>query len=873
MAIKKRTVYLLAATAFFLSALLIILAPAILSSKWMEKTLLSAVNQEINGSLEIESMRLSWLGPQQISGAKLSTRKGALIASTHFLEVDHSLFTVLIYPSAIRNIRVDNLNIEIGDQLIQTLGEKYFPKELKGNEPVKLVNTNLLIDGLERSWKLMLNGSTEHKRSTGIIELDVNRTDEKSHISANITNFPVEILDVLASLSNPNYYGVFQELIGSTLDISIQDVSLLNQSTIQILLKSEFINFSMNGLVKDNLFQLTTNATGSLTLVPSAAAELLAAANQKSPFQLVKPINIDIKIRDTIIPLDFFNGVLENSMSQQLATDVIVQIPEFEWVLNKQKSVVKGLDFQLTALAGQPSLDLIFDGEFYQEGKTFPFLLRSVHHKPVNIDELIVSVIQPQRISFAFNDLETKNLDNLFGTGNQWQTIFGNTISLQLLSEDNDLHALSMTLNSDLIDIGKMQLKIDQTMVLGQDLRSKPLSGQLLADQILFKKEKSSLDQFNVNWEIDPRNNTAAADFSGRTRFKDTQIKGGVSGSFFADYSNTENYTVQLEIQGNQVPAPFVSLATGRKEWGPIFGPVLDFTINAHMKDLSGPIGAEVNGSNGKLRFHGKLSQGILTLDSPLHLSTKATSQLANDVLTDFAPVFGQMLSADQPISLDIDAEAFTMPISFNYSQMNFKRATLNLGKMTFQNQGDINRLLTVLKAGNPSHVEVWATPMYLSMDQGTLTIHRMDMLVLNRYPIATWGSINLVEDKVNMVLGLSPAALAQSLGITGLSKDYMLQIPIKGSTTNTKIHSAKVMSRIGALVAQSSGGPEGLVLGTVWDIANGREPKIPKPTTQPFPWGNASISNNPGNQKSDSINPLNGIRKEAKKLIKDIFR
>lgn len=81
-------------------------------------------------------------------------------------------------------------------------------------------------------------------------------------------------------------------------------------------------------------------------------------------------------------------------------------------------------------------------------------------------------------------------------------------------------------------------------------------------------------------------------------------------------------------------------------------------------------------------------------------------------------------------------------------------------------------------------------------------------------------------------------------------------------------------MSRIGALLAQSSGGPEGLVLGTVLDIANGKEPKIPPPTTNPLPWGNMTVKTQTDDSSSSSANnPVNDIRKEASKLIKGIFR
>lgn len=872
MTIKKRIIYILASFSFLL-AILVICTPALLSSNWMQKIVLSSINREINGALKIESMHLSWLGPQKINRITLTTQKKIPVASANFMQIDRSLFAFLISPSSIRNIKIDGFNVEIGSTLVQTLGAKYFPLRIKDSKPIRLINTNLTLEESQKGLKLAVSGSTNYNNKAGSIQFDVNLSDKNSLLTANITHFPVEVLDICASLSNPGYYGIFQHFFGDTLNLIVKDEMKSQQSKIQLQLDSKRINLSLNGMMNDNHFRLTAPAAGSLVLSPSTLKDLLNAADLQSPFQLVNPLKVDLVVKDAQIPMDFFRSGLSSAASQNIAISLSIKTPQFEWELDQRKNAIRALDFQIAALAGQSSFDLNLNGEFYQDGKPFPFSFKSIHRKPTTPENLIASLLQPQNMSFALNRLKTKNLDNFLGLGSNWTTIFGNTISFHLFSEDTDLHTLNISLDSDGINIPKMQFKMRQSIFLGEDFLSKPLSGVLSADRIVFKKENSSFDHFNVDWKGNFFKKVIAANFSGNTRFKNSQIKGKLTGDIYADFTNVENPSIQIKVNGNQIPAPFLSLVSGRKEWGPIFGPALNLAVDARMKNQNGPVKAEINGSNGKLIFHGRLSNGILTLQSPLRLSTKATPELGKNVLSGFAPVFGQMISADQPISFDIEPEAFSIPLTLNYSQMNFKLATLNLGKVTFQNKGDVSRLLKVLKAENPLEVEAWTTPVYLSMNQGTLTIYRTDMLVLNRYPIAAWGNVDFAKNKVNTVLGLSPMALAQSLGITNLPKDYMLQIPIKGSTTNTKINSTMVMSRIGALVAQNNGGPHGLVLGTVWDIANGREPKIPKPTTQPFPWGDINVKENKSSNDLTNQNPLQSIPKEAKKLIKGIFR
>jgi hypothetical protein len=177
-------------------------------------------------------------------------------------------------------------------------------------------------------------------------------------------------------------------------------------------------------------------------------------------------------------------------------------------------------------------------------------------------------------------------------------------------------------------------------------------------------------------------------------------------------------------------------------------------------------------------------------------------------------------------------------------------------------------------------------TPTYFSIKDGVVKLERADMLINDRFPLAAWGNVDLGNERVNMVIGLTGAAIANAFGLNGIPKNSMLQLPLKGPLNGPSIDKAKAAARISSLVAQGQGGPHGLVLGTVLDIASGgfRDGSVPNPTTQPLPWANmleeSSSAASPGgdqpaNQEKPKTpkTPMDQIQKGAGSLIKKLLR
>lgn len=293
-----------------------------------------------------------------------------------------------------------------------------------------------------------------------------------------------------------------------------------------------------------------------------------------------------------------------------------------------------------------------------------------------------------------------------------------------------------------------------------------------------------------------------------------------------------------------------------------IIGANLDARIKAQLMHMNGPIYIDLKGVHGHTVLDGQLLNGILTLNNNFYAELTVTPQLGKHVLQDLIPFLSGILGSDQPLKLAIAKEGFSLPLrQFAIENISIGGATLELGKVRFSNEGQIAKVLSLLTTASASEIMVWLTPTYFSLNNGLFALQRVDMLISDRYPIAAWGKVNIPKDNVNMVIGLSGAAISRAFSVPGIKKGFMLQLPLRGTMKNTSIDKSRAVARLSALVAQSQGGPQGLVLGTALGIASGSlsEESPPSPTTNPLPW-NAMMDET--NDQSSSTTPVDEIKK-----------
>lgn len=361
-------------------------------------------------------------------------------------------------------------------------------------------------------------------------------------------------------------------------------------------------------------------------------------------------------------------------------------------------------------------------------------------------------------------------------------------------------------------------------------------------------------------------------------------INGSLTNGFLPDGSiNKENLLIVLDASVDALPirlfCQFICLDSKLKQQvQALLGPTVNAKIKANLHHLSGALFIDVQGDNGRFALDANLEKGMMTLNRDLKAQLTATRELGEYVIDDLLPVLSGMVSADQPITLTIEKEAFSLFLEKPLSKhLRIGKAILNMGKVHFSTESQIAKVLSLLTSAATNQL-VWLTPAYFSLNQGFLKLERVDMLINDRYPIATWGDVDISKDRVNMVIGLTGSAISKAFNVPEISNSYMLQLPLKGKLNSPSIDKAKAIARLSALVAHSQGGPQGLVLGTVLDIATGglTEHPIPPPTTEPLPWSGLMRDDlAPAPSSRDSkVKPsvIEEIGKGASSVLKKIF-
>ncbi|GEM_PF-3091370 len=272
-----------------------------------------------------------------------------------------------------------------------------------------------------------------------------------------------------------------------------------------------------------------------------------------------------------------------------------------------------------------------------------------------------------------------------------------------------------------------------------------------------------------------------------------------------------------------------------------LMGKRLTGNLFASFQESTGPINLQLAGTEGTFSLSGRLNQGVLTLTDYLVAEFTLTEKLSRSVLGEIMPLLGSARSASQPVSIVVGHEGFSFDLTGDVLQdLTIPNMKIDFGMVFFNNDQQINEILNILKFSSQRDlVPVWFTPLYLSYEKGVAKVRRMDMLVADRYPLALWGKVNFIQDRVDMTLGLGGKTLQRAFGLKAVPDNYYLQLALKGTTSDARLDIRGSATKIAAFIAQLRGGPQGVIVGGILDLIGGTlgQKKTPKPTTWPFPW------------------------------------
>lgn len=359
--------------------------------------------------------------------------------------------------------------------------------------------------------------------------------------------------------------------------------------------------------------------------------------------------------------------------------------------------------------------------------------------------------------------------------------------------------------------------------------------------------QNSSSAPFNIESHLSSQNLSESLQFSLKAgTATPLTVQGSLAHPFDLQgkINDWRTMALQAKLEGSKLAPAFVqSLSFGdqniSKKLQALFGDTLDINVACQLKNMTGSVLASVTGPQGQVSFDGKVDQGIVTLNRPLEGSVKLTPLFTQTFLKPNVPLLGTAVDSENAIKFSLSPDQFSCPLSpFQLNKVKIGKGMLNLGKIRFRNEGELSSVLSFVHAISEPYYTIWFTPLFFNLDQGILSLKRLDLLVANSYTLASWGSLDLNKQQADLILGLSAQSLEYAFGIKDLDEQYLLQIPLRSAKGKVEIDKKKATGRITALIAQNQGGVKGKIFGSILDAAlsPGGDATPPQPA-QPFPW------------------------------------
>lgn len=266
-------------------------------------------------------------------------------------------------------------------------------------------------------------------------------------------------------------------------------------------------------------------------------------------------------------------------------------------------------------------------------------------------------------------------------------------------------------------------------------------------------------------------------------------------------------------------------------------GEVVSMQGDVKVKQGTGTLSLDLQSPHAKSALSARIASDVAYLNKPIHAKLLITKELNTHL---FETMGVTILSLGRPITLDIGDKGFRFPLNnLNISHASIPHGVLDLGQLIASSAGNPEDIATLLERKNrKQQVHLWFAPMDFSIRQGTLDIGRTEILYDNEYDIAIWGTVDLIDQYVKMILGITGQSLQKAFGLR-VPREYVLRIPFKGPFHSVKLDRARAAATIASLIAKQraaqSNDTLSNIFGIIGELADDQS-KVPK-AKRPFPW------------------------------------
>jgi hypothetical protein len=307
--------------------------PWILSSLWGTHFIEKKPQNKLHlNAIKIESLSLSWFGPQKIHN--INMQKEGFRLSCKDVRVYRPLFALKHFT--LRSLLEGKLRIEDGTIEVKN-------SSITSIKSVAYQEKNTLI--------YKLSAKTNYSGEQGIIDVTGKDGLQERTIKANIQKFPLEIIQTLKDLFLPNYPYSFQKILGSSLDLSANLILKGQSGPVELDVVSPNCSVYLKGNYSSSSFDFTAPFKASCMM----SRDLFVALHQKNILKIFNNV-------ESILPMEFLidqGSSVKWKSARKILFDGTMHVNLAHMKANINQGFLKILNFLPTTFSGK-DLDLWF---------------------------------------------------------------------------------------------------------------------------------------------------------------------------------------------------------------------------------------------------------------------------------------------------------------------------------------------------------------------------------------------------------------------------------------------------------------------------------------------------------------------------------
>ncbi|WP_348664096.1 hypothetical protein [Chlamydia vaughanii] len=265
-------------------------------------------------------------------------------------------------------------------------------------------------------------------------------------------------------------------------------------------------------------------------------------------------------------------------------------------------------------------------------------------------------------------------------------------------------------------------------------------------------------------------------------------------------------------------------------------GPRINVGINHHFLHGQGPITVRVDSANLQAYIPLILTEKAILLEDDLTATLQINEEINRAFFQEFNPLISGSAYSQHPVLLHVNKQNFYLPISpYSFEEFHIQSAILDFGKISIANTGTMYDLFQFLDIEeNKQFVESWFTPIFFSVQKGTIICKRFDALIDNRIRLALWGKTDIIKDRISMTLGIDPEVIKKYFHNTSLKTKNFFLIKIRGSISSPEVDWSSAYARIALLKSYTIASPFNSLADKLFSSLGD---STPPQTVSPLPW------------------------------------